>query len=152
MGSLSFLQGIVPTQRANPGLPHCRWTLHQLGHRGVQESWSGVSPFSSGSSRPRDPTAVSCRQSLYQLGYQGTPQRRRPGFDPWVGKTHGGGHGNPLQCSCPENPMDRGAWWAAVQGVAKSRTRLSDDAHTLDSGGIINKRKDAIFDLKELKV
>ena len=48
--------------------------------------------------------------------------------------------------------MDRGAWWAAVQGVAKSRTRLSDDAHTLDSSGIINKRKDAIFDLKELKV
>ena len=38
----------------------------------------------------------------------------------------GGGHGNPLQSSCLENPMDRGAWWAAVHGVAKSRTRLSD--------------------------
>ena len=48
--------------------------------------------------------------------------------------------------------MDRGAWWAAVQGVAKSRTRLSNKAHTLDSSGIINKRKDVIFDLKELKV
>ena len=35
-------------------------------------------------------------------------------------------NGNPLQCSCLENPMDRGAWWAAVCGVAKSRTRLSD--------------------------
>ena len=33
---------------------------------------------------------------------------------------------NPLQSSCLENPMDRGAWWAAVHGVAKSRTRLSD--------------------------
>ena len=33
----------------------------------------------------------------------------------------GGGHGNPLQSSCLENPMDRGAWWAAVQGVAKSQ-------------------------------
>ena len=32
---------------------------------------------------------------------------------------------HPLQCSCLENPMDRGAWWAAVHGVAKSRTRLS---------------------------
>ena len=31
----------------------------------------------------------------------------------------GGGHGNPLQYSCLENPMDRGAWWATVQGVAK---------------------------------
>ena len=39
--------------------------------------------------------------------------------------SHGGGNGNPLQCSCPENPMDRGALWATVQGVAKSQTRLS---------------------------
>ena len=37
----------------------------------------------------------------------------------------GEGNGNPLQCSCLENPMDGGAWWAAVHGVAKSRTRLS---------------------------
>ena len=37
----------------------------------------------------------------------------------------GGGNGNPLHCSCLENPMDRGAWWAAVHGVAKSRIWLS---------------------------
>ena len=36
------------------------------------------------------------------------------------------GNGNPLQYSCLENPMDRGAWWAAVHEVAESRTRLSD--------------------------
>ena len=36
----------------------------------------------------------------------------------------GEGNGNPLQCSCLENPGDRGAWWAAVYGVAQSRTRL----------------------------
>jgi len=36
----------------------------------------------------------------------------------------GEGNGNPLQCSCLENPRDRGAWWAAVYGVAKSRTQL----------------------------
>ena len=35
---------------------------------------------------------------------------------------HGEGNGNPLQYSCLENPMDRGAWWAAVHEVAKSRT------------------------------
>ena len=43
------------------------------------------------------------------------------------------GHGNPLQYSCLENPMDRGAWWAIVHGVAKSRTqlkRLSTHTHT----------------------
>ena len=34
--------------------------------------------------------------------------------------------GTPLQCSCLENPMDGGAWWAADHGVTKSRTRLSD--------------------------
>ena len=36
----------------------------------------------------------------------------------------GEGNGNPLQCSCLENPRDRGAWWAAIYGVAQSRTRL----------------------------
>ena len=38
--------------------------------------------------------------------------------------TTGEGNGNPLQYSCLENPMDGGAWWATVHGVAKSRTRL----------------------------
>jgi len=41
-------------------------------------------------------------------------------------KPTGEGNGNPLQYSCLENPMDRGAWWATVHGVAKSRTRLSN--------------------------
>ena len=38
----------------------------------------------------------------------------------------GEGNGTPLQYSCLENPMDGGAWWAKVHGVAKSRTRLND--------------------------
>ena len=45
-------------------------------------------------------------------------------------KTIGEGSGTPLQYSCLENPMDGGAWWAAVRGVAKSRTRLSDFTFT----------------------
>ena len=40
------------------------------------------------------------------------------------GRSPGRGHGNTLQYSCLENPMDRGGWWATVYGVAKSRTRL----------------------------
>ena len=36
----------------------------------------------------------------------------------------GKGNGNPLQCSCLENPRDGGAWWAAIYGVAQSRTQL----------------------------
>ena len=61
------------------------------------------------------------------------------GFSPWgryeLGTTErlhfhfslsfiGEGNGNPLQCSCLENPRDGGAWWAAVYGVTQSRTRL----------------------------
>ena len=44
--------------------------------------------------------------------------------------TTGEGNGTPLQHSCLENPMDGGAWWAAVHGVTKSRTRLSDFTFT----------------------
>ena len=47
-------------------------------------------------------------------------------FEPWVGRSPGEGNGNSLQYSCLENPTEGGAWWAAVHGVAKSRTRLSD--------------------------
>ena len=43
---------------------------------------------------------------------------------PGLGRSLGGGHGNPLQYSCLENPMDRGAWWATVHRVAKSQTQL----------------------------
>ena len=44
------------------------------------------------------------------------------GVIPGSGRTPEGGNGNPLQYPCLENPMDREAWWATVQGVTKSRT------------------------------
>ena len=46
----------------------------------------------------------------------------------------GEGNGNPLQCSCLENPRDGGAWWAAVYGVAQSRTRLKPLSSSSSSG------------------
>ena len=46
------------------------------------------------------------------------------GSVPGSGRSPEGGHGNPLQCSCLENPMDRGAWRARVHKIAKSQTRL----------------------------
>ena len=49
---------------------------------------------------------------------------RDTGLNPGYGRFPGGGHGNPLQFSCLENPMDGGAWWATVHGVTKSQTRL----------------------------
>ena len=64
-----------------------------------------------GGARGKEP-ACQCRR------------HKRLGFDPWVGKIPWRRACNPLQCSCLVNPMDRGAWWATVHGVAKSRTRL----------------------------
>ena len=60
------------------------------------------------------------------------PHEEKAGSSKWYKKSphlkswRGEGNGTPLQHSCLENPMDRGAWWAAVHGVAESRTRLSD--------------------------
>ena len=48
------------------------------------------------------------------------------GSVPGSGRSPGGGHGNPLQCPCLENPMDGGAWRASVHGVTQRWTRLSD--------------------------
>ena len=49
---------------------------------------------------------------------------KNPGSTPESGRSHGGGHGSPLQYSCLENPVDRGAWRATVHRVTKSQTRL----------------------------
>ena len=49
---------------------------------------------------------------------------RDTGLTLGLGRAHGGGHSNPLQDSCLQNPMDRGAWQATVYRVAKSQTQL----------------------------
>ena len=67
------------------------------------------------------------------LGFPGSSNSKEctcnagdPGLIPGLGRSPGEGNGNPLQCPCPENSMDRGAWQATVHGVANSETRLSD--------------------------
>ena len=58
---------------------------------------------------------------------------KRCGFDAWVRKTPGVGNGTPLQYSCLDNPMDRGAWWATVHNHKKSD--ISEHVHThIDCG------------------
>ena len=47
----------------------------------------------------------------------------------------GEGNGNPLQCSCLENPRDAGAWWATLYGVAQSQTRLKRLSSSSSNGG-----------------
>ena len=100
--------------------------------------WIAIS-YSGGSSWPRDRTRVSWvsyigRWILYQLSHNGSPVVNNPpanagdvrdvGSIPGSGGSPGEDHGNPLQYSCLENPMDRGVWWATVCGVTKNRTRL----------------------------
>ena len=61
VGSLSLLQGILPTQGSNPGLPHCRQILYQLSHKESPRILEWVAyPICSGSSWPRNWTRVSC--------------------------------------------------------------------------------------------
>ena len=61
VGCLSLLQGIFPSQGSNPGLPHCRWILYQLSHKGSPTILEWVTyPFSKGSSQPRNRTSVFC--------------------------------------------------------------------------------------------
>ena len=49
---------------------------------------------------------------------------------PGLGRSPGGGHGNPLQCSCLENPTDRGSWRATIRGSQRLRQDRGDLAHT----------------------
>ena len=78
------------------------------------------------------------KDSLGEYGFPGNTdwwwriclQCRRLRFDPWVGKIPGEGHGNPLQCSCLENPTDRGAWWATVHGSQRVRHDWATHTHT----------------------
>ena len=56
---------------------------------------------------------------------------RDVGSIPGSGRSPAGGYGNPLQYSCLENPMDRGAWWTTVHGITKSQTQLKQlSTHT----------------------
>ena len=77
-----------------------------------------------------------CTYYLYEKYYKlleysiaGSPANagdlRDPGLIPWSGRFPGGWHGNPLQDSCPEDPMDRGIWKVPVHGMTKHQTRLS---------------------------
>ena len=74
----------------------------------------------------------SNRNILRHLGFPGGTDGKESackegdlGSVPGLGRSPGGGHGNPLQYSCLENPLDRGAWQATVRGVTRTQTQLS---------------------------
>ena len=72
-----------------------------------------------------DWVAETTNTDFSQIWTAGQSKIKVPAYSGF-GKGSTPGYGNPLQYSCLENPMDEGAWWATVHGVAKSRTRLSD--------------------------
>ena len=85
----------------------------------------------------KSPTWILAVFTLLLWGFPGGSEVKASGCSagdlgsiPGLGRSPGEGNGNPLQHSCLENPMDRGAWWSTVHGVAKSRTRLSDFTFT----------------------
>ena len=66
------------------------------------------------------PGGTSGKEPTFKAG-----DTRDAGLNPGSGRSPGGGHGNPVQYSCPANSMDRGAWWATVHGSHKSQTRAA---------------------------
>ena len=78
------------------------------------------------------PDASVCKESACNAGAAGDT-----GSIPGSERSSGGENGNLLQYSCLENPMDEGAWWAVVHGVAKSQTWLSDFTHWLTHPSIL---------------
>ena len=109
------------------GEPHLAWpigarTAHVDGGRGRDPARCPGHPLLS---------TMIYRHLL--LGFPGSSDSKEsacnagdPGSICGLGRSPGDGHGYPLQYSCLENSMDRGAWWATVHGVTKRWTRLSD--------------------------
>ena len=142
-------QGDIGEFPVNQNLPPRRCAARRWGEEVVQEpaedTWCGVKQTAGahqeeGRAGCKEPRKEYLRRSVYgqtnlfpplcfSLGFPDGSDGKEsacsagdPRFDPWVGRSPGGGNGNLLQYSCLENPMDRGGWRATVQGVAKSRT------------------------------
>ena len=102
------------------GPPWCKWTQIRgwsgqacipLAFRALVRNWNFK------------PNLIGRKLLGWRLVVKNLPEdsgdKRDTGSVPRLGRSPGGGHGNPLQYSCLENPMDRGAWWATVHGVTK---------------------------------
>ena len=113
----------VLLRRTNSSEGQCGLGL--VGRRGgqcpsIEQTGQSIWGQSQGESPGHMRTAM--RISLLSDGKGVTFSAGGPGSTPGLGRSPGGGHGNPLQYSCLENSTDRGAWRATVHGVAKSQT------------------------------
>ena len=110
----SSLSKVIPTCKASQGTTH-------LVLRALEKIWGYTHTHKIQFRSP-------IRASQMVLMVKNLPAKARgirdTGSIPRSGRYPGGEYGNPLQYSCLENPMDRGAWWAPVHGVTKSQTQL----------------------------
>ena len=112
--------GKIPWRRAWQHTP-VFWPeeFHGLYIHGVTKSWTQLSDFHFHRELGACRVVLVVKNPLTSAG-----DVRSMGSFPGSGRSPGAGHGNPLQDSCLENPMDRGAWRAMVHRVTKSRTHL----------------------------
>ena len=112
--------------------PHGRYnSVHGILQARILE-WEAF-PFSRGSSQSRDRTLfLYCRWIITNWVHlpANAGDIKDTGSVLGLGRSPGGGHGNPHEYSCLENPMDRGAWRATVHGITKSQTQLHRLTHT----------------------
>ena len=136
MGCHSLHQEIFSTQGSNPSFPcllHCRQILYLVSHRGspTRSTWTKSKKQNKCIAFGLIATCEKIFQDLgncnprmsfpcSSVGKESGCSAGDPGSIPGLGRSPGEGNGNPLQYPCPENLMDRGAWKAAVHGVAES--------------------------------
>ena len=133
VGCHFLLQGIFLTQESNPGLPHCRQIFYEV----VCTLFSVILKCALGIFQVVLLVMEKAMSTHSSTLAWNIPWTEEPGRLQSMGSRRdmterlhfhfsfsciGEGNGNPLQCSCLENPRDAGAWWAAVYGVAQSRT------------------------------
>ena len=100
----------------------CMWDFGTLGR---DTGWR----YKSGSYQQGFPSGSDGKESTCNAG--------DPGSIPGSGRSPGGGSGNPLQYSCLENSMDRGAWWAIVHGIIRVRHDWATNIHTAINNTVV---------------
>ena len=127
---LEWVSVLVAQSNPNPTLRNLKdWgppgsSVHEILQARILE-WVAT-PFSRGSSLLRNGSHICIAGRLFTIWVTMLWQCCDPSSIPGSGRSFGEGINNPLQYSCLRSSKDRGAWWATVHGVAKSRTRLSD--------------------------
>ena len=137
VGCHFLLRETFPTQGLKLRLLHCRWTLYRWVTREAKVRGQPLKHCPA-------PAASAPSKHAVDRDFPGGPGDKEFAFSagdlgsiPRSGRSPGGGHGFPLQCSCLENPTDGAAWRATVHGVVKGRTRLNNQH--FHSGGAMAK-------------